>query len=408
MAMDFSFRLAKRYLFSRKKMNAINVITGISVLGLTIGSAALILVLSVFNGFEELISGMYSHFDPDLKVLPQRGKTFAMDEQTVGEIEGLPGIEYVSKTLEEVAFFDYGEKQNIGVIKGVDSNFHKINGMDSMVREGQYILQDGPKYNAVVGVGMRNKLGISIDDDFSSLSVFIPKNGIVRPLESPFRSRVLHPSGTFIVQQEFDNKYILADISVVRDLLRLAEEVSAVEIGIEPQANPVELKGQVQDKLEGRGLLIQTREEQQAAFIKLMKIEKWLAFAIAGFMLLLIAFNLTGALWMVVLEKKKDIAILYSMGATSRHIRNIFLIEGVLLSILGIVAGFTIALLVFGIQKLFGIVSIPGNFVIDAYPSSLKFIDFVVVAITVFLIGFTASILPAIKAGKVTTLIREE
>lgn len=389
-------------------MNAINVITSISVLGLTIGSAALILVLSVFNGFEELISGMYSHFDPDLKVLPQKGKTFALDDPTVVEIEGLPGIKYVSKTLEEVAFFDYGEKQNIGVIKGVDSNFHKINGMDSMVREGQYILQEGPKYNAVVGLGMRNKLGISIDDDFSSLSVFIPKNGIVSPLESPFRSRVLYPSGTFIVQQEFDNKYILADISVVRDLLRLSEEVSAIEIGIESQANSLKLKGQVQDKLEGRGLLIQTREEQQAAFIKLMKIEKWLAFAIAGFMLLLIAFNLTGALWMVVLEKKKDIAILYSMGATSRHIRNIFLIEGVLLSLFGIAAGFIIALLVFGVQKLFGIVSIPGNFVIDAYPSSLKFIDFVVVAITVFLIGLAASLLPAIKAGKVTTLIREE
>lgn len=389
-------------------MNAINVITSISVLGLTIGSAALILVLSVFNGFEELISGMYSHFDPDLKVLPQKGKTFALDDLTVVEIEGLPGIKYVSKTLEEVAFFDYGEKQNIGVIKGVDSNFHKINGMDSMVREGQYILQEGPKYNAVVGLGMRNKLGISIDDDFSSLSVFIPKNGIVSPLESPFRSRVLYPSGTFIVQQEFDNKYILADISVVRDLLRLSEEVSAIEIGIESQANSLKLKGQVQDKLEGRGLLIQTREEQQAAFIKLMKIEKWLAFAIAGFMLLLIAFNLTGALWMVVLEKKKDIAILYSMGATSRHIRNIFLIEGVLLSLFGIAAGFIIALLVFGVQKLFGIVSIPGNFVIDAYPSSLKFIDFVVVAITVFLIGLAASLLPAIKAGKVTTLIREE
>ncbi len=389
-------------------MNAINVITSISVLGLTIGSAALILVLSVFNGFEELISGMYSHFDPDLKVLPQKGKTFALDDLTVVEIEGLPGIKYVSKTLEEVAFFDYGEKQNIGVIKGVDSNFHKINGMDSMVREGQYILQEGPKYNAVVGLGMRNKLGISIDDDFSSLSVFIPKNGIVSPLESPFRSRVLYPSGTFIVQQEFDNKYILADISVVRDLLRLSEEVSAIEIGIESQANSLKLKGQVQDKLEVRGLLIQTREEQQAAFIKLMKIEKWLAFAIAGFMLLLIAFNLTGALWMVVLEKKKDIAILYSMGATSRHIRNIFLIEGVLLSLFGIAAGFIIALLVFGVQKLFGIVSIPGNFVIDAYPSSLKFIDFVVVAITVFLIGLAASLLPAIKAGKVTTLIREE
>jgi lipoprotein-releasing system permease protein len=154
--------------------------------------------------------------------------------------------------------------------------------------------------------------------------------------------------------------------------------------------------------------VIQTREEQQAAFIKLMKIEKWLAFAIAGFMLLLIAFNLTGALWMVVLEKKKDIAILYSMGATSRQIRSIFLIEGMLLSVLGIASGFVIALLVYGIQKLFGIVSIPGNFVIDAYPSTLKFADFVVVAATVSLIGLTASLLPAIKAGKVTTLIREE
>lgn len=406
--MNFSFRLAKRYLFSKKKMNAINIITSISVLGLTIGSAALILVLSVFNGFEELISSMYSHFDPDLKVIPQKGKTFEMDDQTITEIGALPGVKYISKTLEEVAFFDYGEKQNIGVIKGVDSNFHKINGMDSMVREGEYILREGLKYTAVVGLGMRNKLGISIEDDFSSLGVFIPKSVTIRPFESPFRSRLLHPSGTFIVQQEFDNKYILSDISVVRDLLRLSEEVSALEIGIAQQADSWEIKQKLEDKLKERGLVVQTREEQQAAFIKLMKIEKWLAFAIAGFMLLLIAFNLTGALWMVVLEKKKDIAILYSMGATSHQIRSIFLIEGMLLSILGIIAGFVIALLVYGVQKFFGIVSIPGNFVIDAYPSSLKLADFVVVAAVVSLIGLTASLLPAIKAGKVTTLIREE
>lgn len=406
--MNFSFRLAKRYLFSKKKINAINIITGISVFGLTIGSAALILVLSVFNGFEDLISSMYSHFDPDLKILPQKGKIFDLDDQTLEEIRKTTGVQHISKTLEEVAFFDYGDKQNIGVIKGVDSNFHKINGVDGMVREGQYVLKKESKYNAVVGLGMRNKLGISIDDDFSSLGVFIPKSGSIRPLETPFRSRLLYPSGTFIVQQEFDNKYILADISVVRDLLRLAKEVSALEIGIDPKVNAGEIKGKLETILKKQGLLVQTREEQQAAFIKLMKIEKWLAFAIAGFMLLLIAFNLTGALWMVVLEKKKDIAILYSMGATSQQIRNIFLTEGMLLSILGIATGFVLALLVYGIQKLFGIVSIPGNFVIDAYPSSLKLADFVVVALTVSLIGLTASLLPAIKAGKVTTLIREE
>lgn len=406
--MNFSFLLAKRYLFSKKKINAINIITGISVFGLTIGSAALILVLSVFNGFEDLISSMYSHFDPDLKILPLKGKVFEVDDPTLEEIRKTTGVQHISKTLEEVAFFDYGDKQNIGVIKGVDSNFHKINGMDDMVREGQYVLKKGPKYNAVVGLGMRNKLGISIDDDFSSLGVFIPKSGPIRPLETPFRSRLLYPSGTFIVQQEFDNKYILADISVVRDLLRLAKEVSALEIGIDPNMNAGEIKGKLETILQNQGLLVQTREEQQAAFIKLMKIEKWLAFAIAGFMLLLIAFNLTGALWMVVLEKKKDIAILYSMGATSQQIRNIFLTEGMLLSILGIATGFVLALLVYGIQKLFGIVSIPGNFVIDAYPSSLKLADFVVVAVTVSLIGLTASLLPAIKAGKVTTLIREE
>lgn len=406
--MNFSFRLAKRYLFSKKKINAINIITGISVFGLTIGSAALILVLSVFNGFEDLISSMYSHFDPDLKILPQKGKIFDLDDQTLEEIRKTTGVQHISKTLEEVAFFDYGDKQNIGVIKGVDSNFHKINGVDGMVREGQYVLKKESKYNAVVGLGMRNKLGISIDDDFSSLGVFIPKSGSIRPLETPFRSRLLYPSGTFIVQQEFDNKYILADISVVRDLLRLAKEVSALEIGIDPKVNAGEIKGKLETILKKQGLLVQTREEQQAAFIKLMKIEKWLAFAIAGFMLLLIAFNLTGALWMVVLEKKKDIAILYSMGATSQQIRNIFLTEGMLLSILGIATGFVLALLVYGIQKLFGIVSIPGNFVIDAYPSSLKLADFMVVALTVSLIGLTASLLPAIKAGKVTTLIREE
>lgn len=406
--MNFSYWIARRYLFSRKKVNAINIITGIAVFGLTLGGAALILVLSVFNGFEDLITSMYSNFDPDIKITIQKGKTFEYDESIKTSLESIEGIEFISASLEEVAFFDYKDKQDVGILKGVDPQFHQITGIDRAVREGIYQFKEGNRDLAVLGLGMRNKLGVNVDDLFSGIGIYLPKRGKVGPFEPQFRNQVVYPAGTFIVQQEFDQKYVLTSLEVARNLLAYENHVSAIELGLKSGYSPEKVKQEIVNLLGEESFLVKTRYEQEEAFIKLMKIEKWLAFAIAGFMLILIAFNLSGALWMVVLEKKKDISILMAMGAQRKQIRNIFLLEGVMLSALGLFSGILIALIVYGLQKGFGLVSIPGSFIIDSYPASLRFSDFLVVGITILIIGLMAALFPAFKASQTSSLIRQE
>ena len=406
--MNFSYWIARRYLFSRKKVNAINIITGIAVFGLTLGGAALILVLSVFNGFEDLITSMYSNFDPDIKITVQKGKTFEYEESIKTSLESIEGIEFISASLEEVAFFDYKDKQDVGILKGVDPQFHQITGIDQAVREGMYQFKEGARDMAVLGLGMRNKLGVNVDDLFSGIGIYLPKRGKVGPFEPQFRTKVVYPAGTFIVQQEFDQKYVLTSLEVARNLLAYENQVSAIELGLKSGYSPEKVKQEILNLLGEESFLVKTRYEQEEAFIKLMKIEKWLAFAIAGFMLILIAFNLSGALWMVVLEKKKDISILMAMGAQRKQIKNIFLMEGVLLSAVGLFSGIIIALIVYGLQKGFGLVSIPGSFIIDSYPASLRFSDFLVVGFTILIIGLMAALFPAFKASQTSSLIRQE
>ncbi len=405
--MNLSLKIARRYLFAKKSTNAINIITGISVLGIAVGAAALVLVLSVFNGFEDLITGMYSNFNPDIKILPAEGKTFSVDSARIARLQNIDGVQFVSQTLEETAFFEYKNSQDVGTLKGVDEFYALVTGLDSTVREGRYKLRDGTIENAVLGLGMRNKLQVNVDDLFAPLLVYMPKSREVGMFEQQFRRLSAYPVGTFINQQEFNNKYVITSIEFARQLLEGPEEVSALELRLRPGVSQNRVIEQIKTEM-GADFLVKNRYEQEKAFMRIMNIEKWLSFAIAGLMLLLVSFNMVGALWMIVLEKQKDIAILKSMGALDQMVRNIFLIEGLLLSLLGISMGFALAILIYGAQKAFGLVSIPGNFVVEAYPISVRFIDFVIVAMTVAAIGLLASIPPALRAQRVSALIREE
>ena len=409
--MNLSLRIARRYLFAKKSTNAINIITGIAVFGIAVGSAALVLVLSVFNGFEDLITGMYSNFNPDIKVTPARGKTFEADTVMLEKLMALPGVEQVSRTLEEVAFFEYKGHQDFGTLKGVDENFDKVVGIDTTVREGEYSFEDNGRQLAILGLGMRNKLATNFGDRFAEIAVYMPKreqsSGLFGQQLQPFRRRYIYPGGTFVIQQEFDNQYVLSSLEFARELIGAQDEVSALEIRIAPGARPADVIAAVRNVM-GKGFEVKGRYEQEASFLRLMQVEKWLSYAIASLMMLLVAFNIVGALWMVVLEKQKDISILKSMGALNTTVRNIFLNEGLLLSLLGIGIGFTLAIVLYILQKTVGIVSVPGNFVVDAYPISMRFIDFIVVALTVTAIGVLASLPPALRAMKVSALIREE
>ncbi len=410
--MNFSLRIARRYLFAKKSTNAINIITGIAVFGISVGSAALILVLSVFNGFGDLIGSMYSNFNPDIKVTPARGKTFTADSAMIEKLLALDEVEAVSRTLQEVAFFEYKNNQDFGTLKGVDDQFTAVVGIDSTVREGRYQFQDGARQLAILGLGMRNKLSVNVGDDFTELAVYMPRSdqggGFLGRQVQPFRRRYIYPGGTFVIQQEFDNEYVLAPISFARELLNAEPmEVSALEVRISEGLDTRKVTPLLEEVL-GDDYTVADRYEQEAAFLKLMQIEKWLSYAIASLMMLLVAFNMIGALWMVVLEKQKDISILKSMGARNVTIRDIFLAEGVLLSALGLGIGIVLALILYTLQKTVGIVTVPGNFVVEAYPISIKAIDFIVVAITVLLIGLLASLPPALRAMRVPTILREE
>ena len=394
-------------MFAKKSTNAINFITGISVVGISIGTAALVLVLSVFNGFEDLILGLFSRFNPDVKIVVAEGKTFVPDPEQLAQIKALPMVDNISQTLEEVAFFEYRESKDFGTLKGVDSLYASVTGIDSTLFEGEYQLKNGERNLAILGGGMRNKLQVDIDDPFELLNVYMAKRKVTGALDQPFKRRFAYPTGSFKIQQDFDSQYIIVSIEFIRELLGAYDEVSALEVRLSANADVPTATADLR-RIMGPKFLVKDRYEQDAAFLKLMNIEKWLSFAILSLTLVLVAFNMIGSLWMIVLEKKRDISILKSMGATDRTIRNVFLNEGLLLCGLGLLIGFSIAIALYAAQKMFGIVPIPEGFVVDAYPISMRFFDLLAVMAIVLVIGFVASFPAALRAMKVPVLVRDE
>ena len=408
--MTLSLKIARRYLFAKKSTNAVNIISAISVFGLALGAAALVLVLSVFNGFEKLITSMMGSFNPDVKIVALKGKTFSADTLKIKQLRSLEGVEYLSETLEEVAFFEYEKSQAFGTLKGVDDNFSKINHIDSAVREGKYQLLDDQRDLAVLGGGIRNQLGVYERNQMTPLSIYMPKRGEVGVLEQPFKKRFVYPVGAFIIQTDFDNQYILTNLEFMRDLLDAApDEVSSLEIKLKNNNNSKAVLAQIRSIM-GAECLVKDRYQQDEAFLKLMNVEKWMSYAILSLTLLMVAFNMVGSLWMIVLEKQKDISILKSMGATDKLIRNIFLNEGFLFCALGLVIGFILALILYAIHVYTegGLVPLPPGFATDRYPVALKSQDFLVVTFTVVVIGILASIPAALRAGRVDSAVREE
>ncbi len=390
---------------SFKSVNAINIISGISVFGISLGTAALILVLSVFNGFEDLISGLFSTFNPDVNITIAKGKTFAANPETIKELEAIDGVVAVSQTLEEIAFFEYKESGDFGTLKGVDENYTTVTDIGSSIREGSLTFKHNEQQYAVLGVGMRNKLSVNVDNEFTPIAVYTLKKK--NSATKPFIKKFLYPAGTFVIQQDFDNQYILCSLDFARKLLKASDQVSALELRLDPDKEQDQILANIRG-LMGEDYVVKDRYQQDEAFLKLMNIEKWLSFMIFSLTIILVAFNLIGSLWMIVLDKKKDIAILKSMGATNKMVRNIFLNQGVLLCTFGMAFGFMIAGIFFLLQKEFGIVPIPQGFVVDSYPISMRFIDFLIVTVTVVVIGFLASLIPAIKASRISALVRAE
>jgi lipoprotein-releasing system permease protein len=412
--MNLPFRFALRYVFSKKSTNAINLISMISVFGIALGSMSLIIILSVFNGFEDLLRGLMGVFKPDILVVAKEGKVFTIEDDQLLRIGKIDGVLSISKALEEIALFEHDGIQNIGNIKGVDENFLSVIRLDSTIEKGKFATYNSSKNVQLGVVGATIEHTLQIRGVMSKpISVYMPKRTQqkISLSQKPFEQRELYPAGTYSVRQvDYDNT-VITNIKFVQDLMAYKSgEISSLEIKTELGKNTHEIQRQIKEIL-GAKLQVKNRFEQDEAFFKITNLEKWVGFLIFAFTLVLVAFNMIGALWMLVLEKKKDIANLKAMGATDRLVRNIFLAEGTLLSCFGVIIGTVTAVLVCFLQQQYGFVPLEGagnSFLIKAYPVSMRIQDIILVIFTVLLIGLGASLLPALRAAQIKSLVREE
>ena len=405
--MRFPLFIAWRYLIGKKSTNAINVITGISILGLCVGTAALIIVLSVFNGFEELLGGLMNAVNADVKVEPREGKTFQLDSSVLAGIQTLEGVNAVSVSLEETALLEYNGKQDFCTLKGVDDNYNRATIIDSMIIQGDFRLHENDFNYVVLGGGIANRLNINMKDVFEPVAVYMLRQSTSIPGQPPFKKQLAYPAGKFAVKQDFDYTYVFSSLDFIQNLLSKPGQVSAIEVDLSDDVASADVIAGI-ESLVGDSFTVKDRYAQNSALFKLMKIEKWLSYAIIGLILFMVSFNLLIALWMIVLDKKRDLSILQALGATKAQIRNVLRWEGILVSGIGITAGLVIALFFTVLQKKFGIISFPEGFVVDAYPIVLRLTDFAIIAATVLGIGILASVLPARRAGLITPYVREE
>ena len=391
--MNTSIYIAKRYLFSRKKMHAINIISGVSMLGVFIGSAALVIILSVFNGLEKVILSLYSNFTPELKIEPRQGKTFDPNTPYFNALHRDPKLISYTEVLEDKALIRYGTTgQYIGTVRGVSDEFLKNPQLDSTIEKGSFTLKDKGRYLAVIGATVQGKLSVNIHDQLSPLQIYSPRRDASSSADpmSAFTVRYIYPSGIFNIQQDF-NGIIITPIEFMRDLLNEPKNISAINLNYKKGTDLKAVKEDLVDKV-GSMFTIKNRFEQDADLYKTLNYERWSIFMILTFVLIIASFNIVGSLTMLVIDKQKDIAILTSLGADKRLIQSIFFFEGMMISFIGCIAGMAVGLVFCILQEQFAFIKFGDNLsVIDSYPIAIKFTDFILVFLIVTGIAAVAS-----------------
>jgi lipoprotein-releasing system permease protein len=393
--MRLSLYIAKRYLFAKKSRNAINVISGISVAGVTVGTMALITVLSVFNGLETMVKGIFNTSDPEIRITPVKGKVFVPDSLTMVHLGRLNGVDAWAEVLEENALLKYEDKQYIATIKGVSDNYKSVTQLDTAMWDGEFKLKDENRMYAVAGLGVANYLGMRLNF-VSPLCVYIPRRTAsinVNP-ETAFVRKYISFSGIFAVEQDFDSKYIFTPIEFLRELLEYKKEVSSIEVKLKPGTDGKKIQKSIADIM-GKNFVVQNRYQQQELFYRVMKAERLAIFVILTFILIIASFNIIGSLTMLIIEKEHDIEILKSLGANNSLIKKIFTFEGWLISLLGTASGLILGFIVCFIQQHYGIIKLSGeSLLIDTYPVEMRFSDFITVGVTVMAIGYWAAWYP--------------
>ena len=396
--MRLPFFIAKRYLISKKSHNLINVISIISVVGIGVGTLALIAVLSVFNGFEDVIKSIFKTVNPDLLITAKQGKTFHYEAFPHDTILQWEGIENLIPVVEEDALLQYGDKQYIAKMKGVSSEFKQVSLMDSVMIDGKFVLEEGTVDFAVLGSGVAWYLGVDPRDYRKLLSVYIPKRGNAGSfsMQNAFNNRLIHPAGVFSVQQDFDDRYFFVPLRFARDLLDYQDEVTSVEVYLKPGVPLKKIKKRMIALLDD-SFKVLDRDEQNVTLLKVMRSEKLAVFLILVFIMVLASFNMIGSVSILIVEKKKDIGVLKSMGADKKMISRIFFNEGLLITAVGTISGLLLGFLILFLQQTFGLLKLGGGqgaFIIDAYPVKMVWQDFLYVLITVLLIGMAAAWYP--------------
>jgi lipoprotein-releasing system permease protein len=392
---NLPFYIARRYLFSKKKHNAINIISGISVCGVALATLALVCTLSVFNGFQDMVAGFFTAFDPELKITIREGKVFEPQGAAFQEVRSLPEIAVWTETLEENAMVQYKDRQAMAIIKGVEDNFEELTFIDSLLYgAGEFILHDSIVDYGVLGVELISELGTGLQF-VDPLQVYAPKRNVrvnmANPSASFNRDYLFSPGVVFVVnQQKYDARYILTSLSFARNLFNYDTEVSAVELKLKPGADVTAVQRKIA-RILGDEFVVLDRYEQQADVFRIMEIEKFISYLFLTFILAIACFNVIGSLSMLILDKREDVETLRNLGADDRLIARIFLFEGRLISLFGALSGIVLGLLLCYIQQRFGIISLGGgngSFIVDAYPVSVHVTDVVLIFITVVTVGF--------------------
>lgn len=395
--MNFPFYIARRYLFSKKSTHVINIISGISVIGVAVATMALVVTLSVFNGFHDLVASLLTSFDPQIEVVPAKGKTAPADDPILTKIRNLPQVDVATESVEDQALAIYKGRQAMVKVKGVEDNFSELSHInDILYGDGEFSLHAANLQFGVVGIRLAEDMGMTADWD-GQLKIYAPKRegqlDMMNPTEGFVEDSLISPGVVFSVKQaRYDRDYVLTSIEFARNLFGQQGMLSQLEIRLKPGSDLDAVKAEMQE-IAGDKYRVLDRMEQQADTFKIMKIEKFIAYIFLTFILAVACFNIIGSLSMLIIDKKNDVVTLRNMGASDKQIVRIFLFEGRMISAIGAVLGILIGLLLCWLQQVYGLVSLgssSGSFIVDAYPVSVHPEDIIIIFITVLAVGFAS------------------
>lgn len=395
--MNFPFYIARRYLFSKKSTHVINIISGISVVGVAVATMALVVTLSVFNGFHDLVASLLTSFDPQIEIVPTKGKTAPADDPILTKIRNLPQVDVATESVEDQAMAIYKGRQAMIKVKGVEDNFSELSHInDILYGDGEFSLHAANLQFGVVGIRLADNLGMTADWD-GQLKIYAPKRegqlDLMNPTEGFVEDSVISPGVVFSVKQaRYDRDYVLTSIAFARNLFGQQGMLSQLEIRLKPGSDLDAVKAEMQ-KIADSKYRVLDRMEQQADTFKIMKIEKFIAYIFLTFILAVACFNIIGSLSMLIIDKKNDVVTLRNMGASDKQIVRIFLFEGRMISAIGAILGILVGLLLCWLQQVYGLVSLgrsSGSFIVDAYPVSVHPEDIIIIFITVLAVGFAS------------------